>query len=53
MAYADWHRLQVLLTPGQYKWLKAESYTRGESIGAIIRELIVQAAADQKVESTQ
>lgn len=35
-----WHRLQVLVTKTQLAWLKAESYTRGKSIGEIIRDLV-------------
>ncbi len=39
----NWHRLQILVTPEQLRWLKAESYTRDKSIGEIIRELVAQA----------
>jgi hypothetical protein len=35
-----WHRLQVLVTKTQLAWIKAESYTRGKSIGEIIRDLV-------------
>ncbi|MDQ7789576.1 MAG: hypothetical protein RDU41_05915 [Clostridia bacterium] len=35
-----WHRLQLLVTKAQAAWLRAESATRGKSIGQIIRDLI-------------
>lgn len=41
-AGAAWHRLQVLIKPEQLRWLKAEGYTRGKSIGEIARELITE-----------
>ncbi len=36
----EWHRLQILISHKQYDWLKAESDTRGKSIGEIIRNLV-------------
>lgn len=42
-----WHRLQVLVTKTQLKWLKAEAYTRDKSIGEIIRGLIDYAMSRQ------
>lgn len=35
-----WHRLQILITRAQHKWLKAKSATTGQSIGEVVRDLI-------------
>lgn len=43
-----WHRLQILVTKEQLRWLKAESYTRSKSIGEIIRELLAEAIKDRE-----
>lgn len=45
------HRLQIMVTKNQYKWLKAESYTRGKSIAEVIRELIAEKQNQNKKES--
>jgi len=45
-----WHRLQILISRAQLKWLKAESYTRGKSIAEIIRELIDGAMSQRRKE---
>lgn len=47
-----WHRLQVIITKAQLKWLKAESYTKGKSISEILRNLIDAAISAQKKNST-
>ncbi|MBW2672562.1 MAG: hypothetical protein JRD89_03985 [Deltaproteobacteria bacterium] len=38
-----WHKLHVLVNKVQYTWLRAESFTRGISIGEVIRRLIDEA----------
>ncbi len=35
-----WERLHVQVTMEQMKWLRAEAFTGGKSIGEIIRNLI-------------
>jgi hypothetical protein len=35
-----WERLHVQITGGQMRFLRAESYTRGKSLGGIIRMMI-------------
>lgn len=35
-----WERLHVQITKAQMLWLRAEAYTRGKSIGEVIREII-------------
>ena len=42
-----WQRLDVLVTTAQKAWLKAEAYTRGKSLGEIIRGLIDDAMSRQ------
>jgi len=43
-----WHRLQVLITKEQHKWLKKESLRREKSIGEIIRSIIAKAMGEKK-----
>ncbi len=47
MTMESLHRLQILITKEQYRWLKANSYTKAKSIGEIIRELIEKAMKEQ------
>ncbi|MDD4334789.1 MAG: hypothetical protein PHY77_04195 [Desulfotomaculaceae bacterium] len=42
-----WERLHVQVTMEQMKWLRAEAFTRGKSIGEIIRNLIGAAMSRQ------
>lgn len=44
------HRLQIMVTKEQYRWLRAESYTRGKSIAEVIRELIAEKQNQNKKE---
>ena len=41
----SWERLHVQVTKPQKAWLERESYTKGESLGEIIRQLIDRAMA--------
>lgn len=38
----EWHRLQILITPEQFRWLKRKSFTEARSIGEIIRQLVAE-----------
>lgn len=38
-----WHRLQILISKEQLKWLKEQAFKREKSIGKIVRELIDRA----------
>jgi hypothetical protein len=42
-----WERLHVLITRTQMSWLRAESYTRGKSIGEVVRDLVSSAMSRQ------
>ena len=46
-----WHRLHALISKTQMAWLRAEAYTRGKSLGEIIRGLIDDAMLRQKKNS--
>lgn len=47
MTMESLHRLQIQITKEQYRWLKANSYTKAKRIGEIIRELIEKAMKEQ------
>lgn len=43
MADNDLHRLMLLVTAEQHRWLKGKSYSEGRSMSLIVRELIEEA----------
>ncbi|MEW5952618.1 MAG: hypothetical protein AB1815_02510 [Bacillota bacterium] len=46
-----WQRLHVLVSAAQMAWLRAEAYTKGKSLGGIIRGIIDEAMSQQKKSS--
>jgi hypothetical protein len=43
-----WHRLQILISKEQLKWLKEQAFKRDKSIGEIVRGLISRAMGKEK-----
>jgi hypothetical protein len=42
------HRLQISLTETQYEFLKSESFISGQSMAAVLRELLAQIIANRQ-----